>query len=116
MRDEQIVEMYWQRSESAIAETKAKYGAYCNRIAYGILECAEDAQECENDTYLAAWNAMPPHRPAVLAAFLGKLPRSATKDATSRPQSAVPIGTGHLGIDGDFIAFLVKLIFTVSIQ
>jgi RNA polymerase sigma-70 factor (ECF subfamily) len=80
MEDEQIVALYWQRSECAIAETKTKYGNYCNSIAYNILECAEDAQECENDTYLAAWNAMPPHRPNLLSTFLGKLTRRIALD------------------------------------
>jgi DNA-directed RNA polymerase specialized sigma24 family protein len=80
MIDEQIVALYWQRSECAIAETKTKYGNYCNSIAYNILECAEDAQECENDTYLAAWNAMPPHRPNLLSTFLGKLTRRIALD------------------------------------
>ena len=73
MDDQRIIELYWQRNECAIDETRAKYGRYCQSIAYNILASAEDAQECENDTYLAAWNAMPPHRPQVLSAFLGKL-------------------------------------------
>lgn len=75
MEDKQIVELYWQRSDTAIAETQRKYGAYCRRIASNILPAWEDVQECVNDTYLAAWNAMPPHRPNVLSSFLGKLTR-----------------------------------------
>ena len=62
MDDKTIVELYWQRDEQAIAETRDKYGRYCYAIAYGILHSAPDAEECENDTYLAAWRAMPPHR------------------------------------------------------
>ncbi len=75
MEDKAIVDLYWQRSEQAIAETDAKYGRLCRSIAGHVLFNREDAEESVNDTYLAAWNAMPPHRPAVLAAFLGKLAR-----------------------------------------
>lgn len=75
MDDKQIVDLYWQRSERAIAESEAKYGAYCRSIAYGILSDSGDAEECVSDTWLGAWNAMPPHRPAVLGTFLGKLTR-----------------------------------------
>ena len=75
MEDRQIVELYWQRSDAAIAETQRKYGRYCHAIANGILHSEADAQECVNDTYVGAWNAMPPHRPDSLAAFLGKITR-----------------------------------------
>ena len=75
MEDQQIVALYWDRSERAIAETSAKYGSYCHAIAFQILASGEDAEESVNDTWLAAWNAMPPHRPAILSAFLGKITR-----------------------------------------
>lgn len=75
MEDERIVQLYWARSSQAIAETDRKYGSYCNSIAYGILQNREDAEESVSDTYLDAWNAMPPHRPSVLATFLGKITR-----------------------------------------
>lgn len=75
MEDSAIVTLYWQRSEQAIAESDTKYGPYCGHIAYGLLQNSEDTQECVSDTWLAAWNAMPPHRPAVLRLFLGKLTR-----------------------------------------
>ena len=75
MEDAQIVELYWQRDEAALAETETKYGNYCLAIANGILHDAQDAQECVNDTYLGAWNAIPPHRPAALSTFLGKIAR-----------------------------------------
>ena len=77
MEDSAIVDLYWQRSDRAIAETEQKYGAYCHRIAYNICRCEEDAEECVNDTWLAAWNAMPVERPRVLSAFLGCLTRNA---------------------------------------
>ena len=75
MEDLDIVELYWNRDEQAIKETSAKYGNYCYSIAYNILYNNEDAQECVNDTYLGAWNAIPPHHPMNLATFLGKITR-----------------------------------------
>lgn len=84
MDDSQIVELYWKRLESAISETAAKYGKYCYRIAYNILTNAEDAEESVNDTYLSAWNALPPHRPDVLSAFLGKITRRISIDKWRR--------------------------------
>ena len=75
MEDREIVELYWNRSEHAIAETETKYGSYCLSIANRILEDPEDSRECTNDTWLDAWNAMPPHRPSILSTFLGKITR-----------------------------------------
>lgn len=76
MNDHGIIQLYIDRSENAIAETGAKYGAYCYSIAHSILANSEDAEECVNDTYLAAWNSIPPHRPLRLATFLGRLTRN----------------------------------------
>ena len=78
--DEQIVALYWQRSESAVAKTADKYGGYCYRIAHNILNSREDAEESVNDTWLDAWNSMPPHKPSVLSAFLGKITRRISID------------------------------------
>ena len=75
MEDEHIVALYWDRSENAIAETASKYGKYCYSIAYNILADHNDAEESVNDTYLGAWNSMPPHKPAILSTFLGKITR-----------------------------------------
>lgn len=75
MEDEDIVDLYWQRSERAIEETATKYGRYCYSIAFNILAGVEDSKECVNDTYLGAWNSIPPHRPAILATFIGKITR-----------------------------------------
>ena len=76
MDDAQIVQLYWDRNEQAIHATSDKYGNYCTSIAKNILGNQEDAEECVNDTYLNAWNAMPPHRPSILSAFLGKITRN----------------------------------------
>ena len=76
MTDQDIVDLYWQRSEQAIPETEAVYGTYCHTVAYNLLRSPEDAEESVNDTWLAAWNAMPPTRPHSLKAFLGRLTRN----------------------------------------
>ena len=75
MEDSKIVELYWVRNERAITETASKYGGYCYAIAYNILYDKGDADESVNDTYLGAWNAIPPHRPSILRTFLGKITR-----------------------------------------
>lgn len=75
MDDKAIVDLYWKRSEQAISETDHKYGGYCFSVAYNVLNNREDSEECVSDTYLAAWENLPPHRPAVLITFLGKLTR-----------------------------------------
>ena len=80
MEDHAIIELYWERSEDAISKTAAKYGGYCYTIAYNILSNNEDAEESVNDTWLAAWNTMPPRRPKLLAAFLGKMTRYISLD------------------------------------
>ena len=76
MEDGKIVELYWRRSENAIEETDSKYGAYCFAVADNILHDEEDSSECVNDTWLKAWNAMPPQRPANLRMFLAKITRN----------------------------------------
>lgn len=75
LADEQIIELYWSREESAIRETDKKYGQFLFRIAYNMLHDREDSEECQNDTYLGAWNSMPPARPLVLPAFLVQIMR-----------------------------------------
>ena len=75
MEDQQIVELYFARSESAIAETDKKYGRYCHSIAYRILEDHEDAKEIVNDTYLKTWNTVPPNRPDPLKPYVGMISR-----------------------------------------
>jgi RNA polymerase sigma-70 factor (ECF subfamily) len=75
MNDTEIVELYWNRKERAVEETAKKYGSYCYTIAYNILSNHEDSEESVNDTYIEAWNAIPPHRPLILSSFLGKITR-----------------------------------------
>ena len=64
MEDLQIIDLYNQRDENAISETAKKYGAFCESIAFNILTIAADVEECVNDTYLQAWNSIPPQQPA----------------------------------------------------
>lgn len=80
MNDNQIIDLFFERSEEAISVTADKYGRYCYTIAHNILNDAEDSEECVNDTYLKAWESIPPKRPEKLAAFLGKLTRNLAID------------------------------------
>lgn len=80
MEDSQIIDLYWARSEQAVQETDTKYGGYCRAIAHNILKSFEDSEECVADTWLRAWNAMPPQRPSVLSAFLGRITRNLSLD------------------------------------
>ena len=103
MEDEAIVSLYWQRNESAIRETERKYDRYLTKIAMNILADREDSRESVNDTYLAAWNSMPPHRPGVLSTYLGKITRRISIDRfryrtrEKRRQSEYEISLGELG-------------------
>lgn len=97
MEDEKIVELFWQRDEKAIAETAAKYGRYCYSIAYNILESREDAEESVNDAYAAAWDSIPPHRPSVLSAFVGKITRRIAIDRWRR-RNAEKRGAGETAL------------------
>ncbi len=80
MEDNRIIQLYWQRSEDAIEATSAKYGGYCKTIAVNILQNPEDADECVNDTYLHAWDAIPPERPSVFRIWLGRITRNLSLD------------------------------------
>ena len=97
MQDKQIVELYWSRNEAAITESQKKYGRYCRYIAYQILHDEEDAKEIENDTYLAAWNTIPPQKPDPLKPYLGTLCRRGALDRYDQKQ-AEKRGGGHLPI------------------
>ena len=107
MDDGQILDLYWERSEDAISETDRKYGRYCYSIANNILSCPEDAEECVSDTYVAAWRAIPPKRPSVLATFLGKITRRLSIDRW-RAGNRLKRGGGevNLALDelSDFVA------------
>lgn len=99
MEDNKIVDLYWERSEAAVLETQKKYGRYCHSIAYNILYSAEDAEECVNDTYRKAWDAMPPRRPQQLSAFLGKITRNTALDYYSYLKAQKRSGNTELILD-----------------
>ena len=87
MQDEQIVQLYWNRDQSAIAQTQIKYSAYLTKIAMNILADRQDSEESINDTYLAAWNSMPPQKPSVLSVYLSRLTRRISIDIFRRRTS-----------------------------
>lgn len=87
MEDSGIVELYWQRDEQAIGETDRKYGRYLTKIAHNVLADWEDSRESVNDTYLRAWNSMPPHRPDILSLYLGRITRRLAIDAFRKKNS-----------------------------
>lgn len=76
MEDAAIVALYWERNQDAIEQSRLKYGAYCMAVSQNILGSPQDAEECVSDTWLRAWNAMPPHRPSALRMFLAKITRN----------------------------------------
>ena len=102
MDDKSIVDLYFRRNQEAITQTDQKYGRYCYSIAYNILTNKEDAEESVIDTYMAAWNAIPPRRPAVLTTFLGKITRHISIDrwrervAAKRGGGEVPLALEEL--------------------
>lgn len=107
MDDETIVQLYWDRNERAIPATADKYGNYCASIAKNILGNKEDVEECINDTYLNAWNAMPPHRPKNLSTFLGKIVRNLSLNRYKH-NTADKRGSGELPAVLDELSELVS--------
>ena len=103
MEDAQIVDLYWRRSDDAISETNLKYGPYCRSIAYGILRNREDTEECVEDAYMGAWNAMPDKRPQRLPPFLAKITRNAAlnriaeQNSQRRGGGEIPLCLDELG-------------------
>ena len=95
MEDSAIIDLYWAREERALSETDTKYGGYCRSIAHNILRNREDTEECVSDTWLHAWNAMPPQRPSILSSFLGRITRNLSFDRCRR-QNAEKRGGGAL--------------------
>lgn len=95
MTDQQIIDLYFARSERAIQETHAQYGRYCYQIAYNILHIPEDSEECLSDTYLSAWNRIPPTRPSILSVYLARITRSLSIDRW-RSSHSLKRGGGQL--------------------
>lgn len=95
LEDHQIIELFWQRSGDAVSEAAGKYGVYCFTIAEHILQDPLDSEECVNDTWLRAWDAMPPQRPRVLRLFLARITRNLALDRLEA-KSAEKRGGGGL--------------------
>ncbi len=76
MNDKDIVQLFFERSQRAITELSQKYGKLCFHIALNILKCNEDAEECENDTYLKTWDSIPPDEPVRLSAYVSRIVRN----------------------------------------
>lgn len=96
MEDSKILALFWQRQPAALEQTEYKYGPMLMGVAYNILASREDSEESVNDTYLAAWNAIPPHRPDSLAAFLCKLTRRIAIDLLRKRESLKRGGSQYM--------------------
>lgn len=103
--DEYIIELFWQRDQSAIDKTDRKYGRYLYTVAYNLLHDPLDCEECKNSTYLGAWNAIPPDRPDVFKAYLTKIMRRISinrfkeKTRQKRVPSELTESLSELGLD-----------------
>lgn len=97
MEDNDIIQLFFDRDENAIKETSIKYGNYCSSIARNILKNWEDVEECVNDTYFKAWNVIPPNRPTMLKAFLGKITRNISFNLYKK-MNADKRGNGQISI------------------
>ncbi len=95
MEDKEIVALYWRRDERAISESHEKYGSYLMKIADNILKDLRDSEESVNDTYLRAWNSMPPNRPDVLKLYLGRITRGVAIDIFRRRSSKKRAGSQY---------------------
>ena len=96
MEDIQIVALYFDRNEAAISESDRKYGNILRALSFSYLSSREDAEECVNDTYLDAWNTIPPQKPSYLGAFLSKITRRISIDRFRHDHRAKRGGFGNL--------------------
>lgn len=94
MEDQELIALYWNREESALTETEEKYGPYCYAIAWNLLGDQQDSEECVSDTWLRAWQSIPPQRPLRLSLFLGKITRNLSLDRL-RKRRAEKRGNGQ---------------------
>lgn len=114
MEDREILQLYNARNEQAIRETQIKYGDYCTAISLDILQDRLDAEECVNDTYLRAWNTIPPKQPSVLRTYLGKLTRNLSIDRLRARNCAKR--SGELTVAMDELAYCLADTEAVSDQ
>lgn len=111
--DDKIVDLFWQRSESAICEIEKKYARYIKNIAYRILGNHQDTEECENDVYLKAWNSIPPTRPSILSAFLAKITRNLALDRYDKLK-AKKRGAGQVDVVLEELSYCISDTDSVS--
>ena len=106
MLDEEIIELFFERSEKALEELEAKYGKICLQTSYNILGNYSDAEECVNDSYLGAWNAIPPARPAPLLTYVLKIVRNLSLNCYHRNQARKRNSTYDLAVEelSEFLA------------
>ena len=97
LHDKEIIDLYFDRDQSAITESERKYGKMCLSVSLRILNNKEDAEECVADTWLAAWNAIPPQKPAKLGAFFARIVRNISVDRL-RAQNTEKRGGGEIAI------------------
>lgn len=88
IEDEKIIDLFFNRSEKAIQELDIKYGKVCHKLSYNILNNKQDAEECVNDAYLGAWNAIPPARPIPLLTYICKIIRNISLKIYYRKKAA----------------------------
>lgn len=103
MEDKNIVQLYLNREEAAIAETKEKYESYCYSIAFNVLHNDDDSKECVNDAYLRTWNSIPPNKPDKLSTYIGKITRNLAFDMY-RKNHTEKRGSGEMPIVLDELA------------
>ena len=106
MNDEKIIDLFFSRSEDAIAETDKKYGECCRRTDFGILGDREDSEECVNDTYMKVWSAIPPARPDRLGAYVLKIVRNTALNILKH-RGRLKQGGGYHSVGLDEIAELL---------
>ena len=97
MKDTEIIDLFWDRDEQAIAESQKGFGGYCFQIAWNVLNNKEDADECVNDTWMRAWNSIPPTRPQRLAVYLGTITRNLSLDRWKKGKT-MKRGNGEMSV------------------
>lgn len=99
IEDEKIVELFFERSEQGIRELDIKYGKVCRKLSYNILNSRQDAEECVNDAYLGAWNAIPPARPRPLLAYICKIVRNISLKTYYKKEAAKRSSTYSIAME-----------------
>lgn len=107
MEDQDIIQLFWSRSELAIQETLQKFGSYCRSIAKGILKNHEDSEECVNEALMRVWESIPPKKPESLCAFIGRITKNIALDRIKRSESKKR-GGGELELVYEELAEMVS--------